>query len=85
MYCELHYIIYSAHQNKYFCKKMKKKKKVPNTYMRVGFVMEIIRVCAVTSLDPVVELWDVTGMDKEQGYRFLLRPLSLKSIKSSTH
>ena len=48
-------------------------------------VMEVIRVCAVTNLDPVVELWDVTGMDKEKGYRFLLRPLSLKSINSSTH
>jgi len=43
-------------------------------------VMEIIRVCAVTNLDPGVELWDVTGMDKEKGYRFLL-----KSINSSTH
>jgi len=47
-------------------------------------VMEIICVCAVTSLDPVVELWYVTGMEKEKGYRFLLRPLSLKSINSST-
>jgi hypothetical protein len=46
--------------------------------------MEIIRVCAVTNLDPVVELEDVTGMEKEKEYRFLLRPLLLKSINSST-
>jgi hypothetical protein len=48
-------------------------------------VIEIIRVCTVTNLDPFVELWYVTGMEKEKGYGFLLRPLLHKYINSSTH